>query len=81
LERVAEIVIPPQNTLSPARDLFCDNLSFSPWHGLAEHQPLGLVNRVRRRVYLAISAHRHELNGVQPQEPKRESAGGCPFGG
>jgi hypothetical protein len=81
LERVAEIVIRPQNTLSPARDLFCDNLSFSPWHGLAEHQPLGLVNRVRRRVYLEISEHRHGLNKVPPQEPKRESRGGCPFAG
>ena len=25
-----------------------DRLLFSPWHGLAAHQPLGGVNRVRR---------------------------------
>jgi hypothetical protein len=82
LERVAEIVIPAQAIISPERDRFCDNLSFSPWHGLPEHKPLGLVNRVRRRVYLSISEHRHALNEIAPQEPTRSTnAPGCPFGG
>ena len=29
-------------------------LSFSPWHGLVDHEPLGGINRVRRRVYEAL---------------------------
>ena len=28
-----------------------DLLSYSPWHGLAAHQPLGAINRARREVY------------------------------
>ena len=68
-ERVATIVIPAQDIMSAAQAEFCDNLSYSPWHGLPEHRPLGLVNRVRRKVYLVISNHRHALNKVAPREP------------
>ena len=32
-------------------------------------KPLGTVNRVRRDVYLAISAYRRKKNGVTPAEP------------
>jgi hypothetical protein len=64
-EPVAKIIIPCQDVISEERDRFCENLSFNPWHGLAEHKPLGTVNRVRRQVYLEISRQRHRLN-VQP---------------
>jgi hypothetical protein len=69
LEHVAQIVIPSQDGMSASRDPFCENLSFNPWHSLPEHKPLGLVNRVRRQVYVAISEHRHNLNGVPLHEP------------
>jgi catalase len=62
LEPVATIIIPQQDVNSAERNLFCENLSFNPWHGLAEHKPLGAVNRARRRIYQAISKQRHELN-------------------
>ncbi len=68
-QHVARIVIPPQRLISKERDDFCENLSFSPWHALAEHKPLGAVNRVRKQVYLQISNFRHSLNGVAPKEP------------
>jgi hypothetical protein len=68
-EHVAKIVIPSQPVMSPDRDWFCENLSFSPWHGLPAHKPLGLVNRVRRQVYLEISRHRHMRNHVASSEP------------
>ncbi len=56
-----------------------DTLFFSPWHGLAAHQPLGSVNRARRTAY-AVSGHaRAERNGVPFEEPGR-SGGGCPLG-
>ncbi len=29
----------------------CEDLSFSLWHSLPEHRPLGLVNRVRKTAY------------------------------
>jgi hypothetical protein len=71
-EHVALIIIPPQELISTEQDRFCENLSFSPWHSLPEHKPLGLVNRVRKRVYLSISEHRHTLN----RTPNSEPAGG-----
>lgn len=69
LVHVAKIIIPVQNVTSLAQDRFCENLSFSPWHSLPEHKPLGLVNRVRKIAYHRISKLRHELNHVPLQEP------------
>jgi Catalase len=69
LRHVATIIIPPQKLFSGERDAFCENLSFSPWHCLPEHKPLGAVNRVRKNVYLKNSEHRHKLNGVAKTEP------------
>ncbi|MEK1942330.1 MAG: hypothetical protein AAAB16_18325, partial [Pseudomonas sp.] len=36
--------------------------SFNPWHALPEHRPLGGINRLRKAVYEAVSAYRHERN-------------------
>ena len=69
LEHVATITIPRQELTSSERDWFCENLSFNPWHCLPEHKPLGLVNRVRKKVYVEISNHRHKLNQVPRREP------------
>jgi len=68
-EHVAKIIIPSQDLMCAERASFCENLSFSPWHGLPEHKPLGAINRVRKRVYLEISKYRHALNGIPRQEP------------
>ena len=66
---VARIVIPRQSFDAPDRIAFSENLSFTPWHGLDAHRPLGGINRVRRTVYETISRVRHELNGVPRTEP------------
>src|SRR5262249_785525 len=68
-ERVGTIRIPIQDCMSPEQALFCENFSFSPWHALPEHRPLGLVNRVRKIAYHEISKLRHELKQVPRQEP------------
>ena len=68
-ERVGRIIIPIQDCMSPEQAVFCENLSFSPWHTLPEHKPLGLVNRVRKIAYRQISKLRHELNHAPRQEP------------
>jgi hypothetical protein len=65
----ATIEIPAQIFDSPEQQKFCEDLSLSPWHALAEHRPLGGINRVRRIVYRAISKQRHELNGAARHEP------------
>jgi len=75
-EHVASIIIRSQDLMSDEQNRFCESLSFSPWHGLLAHKPLGLVNRVRKKVYLAISEHRHNLNCA----PKLEPTGDEKFG-
>jgi hypothetical protein len=67
--RLATVRIPPQNCDTPARRMFCENLSFNPWRTLPEHRPLGGINRARREVYPAISSFRHYWNAAPPREP------------
>jgi len=66
---VARITIPAQAFISPEQLAFCENLSFTPWHTIPEHRPLGGINRVRKTVYDTISRVRHELNGDKRIEP------------
>ncbi|WP_245258640.1 catalase family protein [Methylopila sp. M107] len=47
-----------------------DGLSFSPWHGLAAHRPLGSINRVRKESYESSTAFRAERNGCPIHEPR-----------
>lgn len=68
-QRVARITIPSQKFDSPAQMDFCENLSYTPWHALAEHKPLGAVNRARRVVYTSASKLRHKLNKAPRSEP------------
>ena len=68
---VGRLVIPRQPFGDAASLARCDALSFSPWHALPEHRPLGGINRVRRAVYLAISRLRHQDGGLPEVEPTR----------
>lgn len=70
--KVATIKIPPQKFDFPEQMRFCENLSYTPWHSLADHQPLGGINRARKQIYTSISQLRHSLNGVPQQEPTEE---------
>lgn len=67
--KVATIRIPQQDLNSDAQKEFGENLSYSPWHALPEHRPLGGINRARKVVYRAISMFRHEYNKVPRREP------------
>ncbi len=73
--KVATIKIPPQRFDSPEQFVFGDNLSFTPWHSLPEHRPLGGVNRARKIVYEALSKFRHQQNDA----PRKEPTGFAPF--
>lgn len=66
---VAMIRIRHQEVTTPERREFGENLSFTPWHSLWAHRPLGAINRVRRAVYPASSRLRHRRNGAQFCEP------------
>jgi Catalase len=66
---VATIRIPKQRFDSEAQQTFCENLSYTPWHALAEHRPVGGINRIRKVVYEGISVLRHKLNKTPRVEP------------
>ena len=66
---VATLRIPRQKFDSPAQMEFAKRLSYNPWHAIAEHRPLGNQSRARRRMYLALSTLRHEMNSVPHYEP------------
>jgi len=66
---VARIWVPKQAFDTPGRMAFGENLSFTPWHAIPAHEPLGEINKVRKDVYAKLSELRHRLNGVQPREP------------
>ncbi len=66
---VAKILIKPQSFSSPEQMTSCENLSYTPWHSVPEHEPLGPVNAARLAVYEAISGLRHELNSAPRAEP------------
>jgi len=67
--QVATIHIPKQNFDTAEQNKFCENLSFTPWHALPEHRPLGAVNRMRKVIYENISRVRHDMNSALRQEP------------
>ena len=69
VQRIAVITIPPQKFNSPEQITFGENLSYTPWHALPEHRPVGQVNEIRKAVYLASSSLRHDTNHVARAEP------------
>lgn len=60
--QVATIEIPPQHFNSLEIDVMGANTTFSPWHSLVAHQPLGGISRARKAAYEAISKFRIERN-------------------
>lgn len=68
-QRVARLTIPPQRFASAEQMLFCKSLSFTPWHALPVHRPVGEINAVRRAVYIASSTRRHQVTGLVRSEP------------
>ena len=69
-QTVAVLHLPAQDAYSDARRRYADDvLSFSPWHALEAHRPLGSVMRSRRAAYPMSSEFRHTVNGIAPHEP------------
>jgi hypothetical protein len=61
--KVATVRIPAQDLGSEEMRAFrasCENLSFNPWHTLADHLPLGGLNRLRRVAYEASVQRRRQ---------------------
>lgn len=73
--KVATITIEAQDFDTAERVKFGENLSYTPWHALPEHSPVGEVNEIRKQVYLASSRLRHQSNNEPESEP--QSKKGC----
>jgi hypothetical protein len=67
---VGRIRVPVQIAWSVDRaKVVDDQLAFSVWHGLAAHQPLGSINRVRKPAYEMSASFRGNYNGCPIHEP------------
>ncbi|MGE6743323.1 catalase family protein [Allorhizobium pseudoryzae] len=72
---VATITAGPQTAWSDDRsEQVDDGMKFSPWNGIAAHQPLGQIMRLRKLAYERSAAFRSERNPTPVTEPAR-----CPF--
>ena len=68
---VGRLAFPPQEAFSPARRVYADDvLTFTPFHALPAHRPLGSIMRVRRQAYETSSAYRHQMNAQPRAEPR-----------
>jgi hypothetical protein len=68
---VAHLTAGPQEAWSDRKAAAIDeSLSFSPWHGLAAHRPLGVIMRLRRRAYEMSARYRASHNGHPISEPE-----------
>ncbi|KAF2030889.1 heme-dependent catalase [Setomelanomma holmii] len=67
-QTIATIEFPPQDALTAERRTFWeDRMKLSPWDALAEHQPLGSINRLRKIVYDMSRKKREAVNAVPTQ--------------
>lgn len=68
---VARLRVAPQPSWVPGEtEGLEDSLSFSPWHCLSAHRPLGAINRVRREAYEMSADFRTKFNGCPLHEPR-----------
>lgn len=74
---VARIEIPLQDFSSDDdQNKFCENLSFNPWHGVHDHRPIGVFNRVRKALYTEVARYRYAENkGVYESSENTGSTG------
>lgn len=56
--KMATIYIPPQEFDSVERKELDESLSFTPWHTLPEHEPVGSINLSRRKIYQEVAKAR-----------------------
>jgi hypothetical protein len=67
---VARIEVEPQASWDAGRQIEDEALSFSPWHALAAHRPLGRIMRARKNAYETIARIRRERGERMLGEPR-----------
>jgi hypothetical protein len=64
-QTIATIEFPPQDPFNAERRTFWeDRMKLSPWDALAEHRPLGGINRLRKIVYNMSRKKREAVNAT-----------------
>ncbi|HEX9992237.1 MAG TPA: LodA/GoxA family CTQ-dependent oxidase [Acidimicrobiales bacterium] len=71
---VATLLLPAQDVGAPGQAAYGENLSFTSWHTLPEHRPVGSLADARRVVYQASARRRRDANGVPVVEPEQPRA-------
>jgi catalase len=71
---VGRISVAPQDAWSEAAQRAVDDgMAFSPWHGIADHRPLGSIMRVRKPAYEMSSGFRSRHNRCPITPPRVEA--------
>ncbi len=65
---VALLLIPRQEIDTEQQKATCRQLAFNVWHAIADHRPLGGINRLRREVYPISAAWRHQETVAPPRD-------------
>jgi hypothetical protein len=64
--KLAELILETQDR-TERKDKLAEEMHFNPWISLADHRPLGFINRARREIYAAMSGRRRRI-GDRPGE-------------
>jgi catalase len=67
-QTVARVHIQNQDFRSPEAMTACEDIAFNPWQSLPEHEPLGRMNQVRKRIYSIISKMRIGANRLNANQ-------------
>ncbi len=68
--KVATIRIPSQKFDFEERKRLDEGLSFTPWHTLSEHEPLGSINLARKKIYQELVSYRREHIQQRLRQPQ-----------
>ncbi len=72
--KLATIKIPAQKFDFEERKRLNEGLSFTPWHTLPEHAPLGSVNLARKKIYQEMTKARRAKMQHRIEEPQAYSS-------
>lgn len=70
-ETIATLTLPAQDFEAPKQFEFCKYLTYTPWHCVPEHQPLGGIQRCQKIMYEKCSQLRFGLTGTHDSEPTK----------
>ncbi len=66
---VATLTLAQQDIDARSQATYGENLSFTPWHAIPEHAPVGSIAEARKVAYQAAAELRRDINGIPVGEP------------